>query len=325
MSLLNLDGKKLSFVIPCYGSEKTIISVIEEIVTTVSYKNPYEIICINDCSPDNVYEVLKNLASNNENIKVINLAKNFGQHNALMAGYRHVTGDIIISLDDDGQTSAKECYKLINALNEDNDVIYARYAEKKHSLFKNFGSKMAALMGRILLDVPKDLYLSSYFACKRYVIDEIARYENPYSYLGGLVLRSTKKIGNVDIIHKAREVGSTGYTFKKLLGLWLNGFTAFSVKPLRIATIVGLICSVVGFMYGIWVILNKLFINFDSPIGYSSTMAAIMFIGGMIMLMLGLIGEYIGRIYISINNAPQYVIREKINCEIKDKKEKVNE
>lgn len=318
-------NKKLSFVIPCYGSEKTITSVIEEIIDTVSSRNPYEIICVNDCSPDNVYEVLKKLARDNNRIKVLSLAKNFGQHNALMAGYGEVTGDIIISLDDDGQTPAKECYKLINQLNENNDVIYARYKEKKHSIFKNFGSRIAALMGQILLEVPKDLYVSSYFVCKRYVIDEIIKYKNPYSYLCGLILRTTKKIRNVDIEHREREIGETGYTFTKLLGIWLNGFTAFSVKPLRIATILGMICSMFGFAYGIWVIIKKLFINDSTPMGYSSMMAAIVFIGGMIMIMLGLIGEYIGRIYISINNAPQYVIREKINYDIYYQKEKSNE
>lgn len=309
-----MSNKKLSFVIPCYGSEKTIISVIEEIIDTVGNKNPYEIICVNDCSPDGVYKVLRDLAQSNQNIKVINLAKNFGQHSALICGYRHVTGDIIISLDDDGQTPAKEYYKLINELNADNDVVYARYANKKHSKFKNFGSKMAVVMGRVLLNVPKSLYISSYFACKRYVIDEIVKYENPYPYLGGLIVRATKKIVNVDINHREREMGRTGYTFRKLLSLWLNGFTAFSVKPLRIATILGIFCSLFGFGYGIWTIIKKIFINPNLPIGYSSIMSAIMFVGGVIMLMLGLIGEYIGRIYISINNAPQYVIREKINC-----------
>jgi len=313
-----MNNKKLSFVIPCYGSEKTISSVIGEIVETVIDNNTYEIICVNDCSPDGVHKVLKDLAENNKNIKVLNLAKNFGQHNALMAGYRHVTGDIIVSLDDDGQTPARDCYKLINALNDDIDVIYARYSEKKHSLFKNFGSKMATWMGRALIEVPVNLYLSSYFVCKRYVIDEIIKYENPYSYICGLIVRATKKIRNVDIEHRAREVGSTGYTFSKLLSLWLNGFTAFSVKPLRIATILGLICSLFGFIYGAWIVIEKLFTNSATPMGYSSMMAATLFIGGMIMLMLGLIGEYIGRIYISINNAPQYVIREKFNCDTQD-------
>ncbi|MZK52788.1 glycosyltransferase family 2 protein [Clostridium beijerinckii] len=320
-----MSNKKLSFVIPCYGSEKTIISVIEEIVNTVQHNNPYEIICVNDCSPDGVDSVLKDLAENNKNIKILNLAKNFGQHNALMAGYRHVTGDIIISLDDDGQTPAKDCYKLINALDDNTDVIYAKYPEKKHSLFKNFGSKMATWMGRVLIEVPANLYLSSYFVCKRYVIDEIVKYENPYSYLCGLIVRTTKKIANVDIEHRARKVGTTGYTFSKLISLWLNGFTAFSVKPLRIATIIGLICSVFGFAYGTWIVIEKLFTNSTAPMGYSSTMAAILFIGGMIMLMLGLIGEYIGRIYISINNSPQYVIRERINCNQQNKEEKVDE
>ena len=128
----------------------------------------------------------------------------------------------------------------------------------------------------------------------------------------GLVLRSTGNIANVSVNHRERESGASGYTVKKLLGLWLNGFTAFSVKPLRIATGIGAFSAVVGFLYGIYTIVKRM-INPDVPMGFSSTMAAIVFFGGMIMLMLGLIGEYIGRIYISLNNSPQYVIREKIN------------
>ena len=140
------------------------------------------------------------------------------------------------------------------------------------------------------------------------------RYENSYPYVIGLVLRATKNITNVMVQHREREEGSSGYTFKKLLGLWFNGFTAFSVKPLRLATCVGAFSAFVGFLYGFYTIIKKM-INPDVPLGFSSTMAAIVFFGGMIMIMLGLIGEYIGRIYISLNNSPQYVIRERLNCE----------
>ena len=160
-----------------------------------------------------------------------------------------------------------------------------------------------------MLDKPRDLYVSSYFAAKRYIVDDMIRYENSYPYVIGLVLRATKNIVNVDVNHRSRTVGSSGYTLKKLLGLWMNGFTSFSVKPLRIATCGGCISAFAGFIYGIVVIVQK-FVLPDRVLGFSSLMSAIVFFCGMIMLMLGLIGEYIGRIYISMNNSPQYVIKQ---------------
>jgi len=170
-------------------------------------------------------------------------------------------------------------------------------------------------MTRMMLNKPSDLYISSYFAVKRFVVEDMIRYENAYPYVIGLVLRATKNIANVMVNHREREEGSSGYTVKKLLGLWFNGFTAFSVKPLRLATCVGAFSAFVGFLYGFYTIIKK-FINPDVPLGFSSMMAALVFFGGMIMIMLGLIGEYIGRIYISLNNSPQYVIRERMNFDM---------
>ena len=229
-----------------------------------------------------------------------------------MAGFRHVKGDIVICLDDDGQTPANEVGKLIAGIQEGADVVYARYEHKKHSWFRNFGSKLNELMTRVMLGKPKELYISSYFAARRFVIDEVARYENAYPYVIGLVLRATKNITNVNVTHREREVGTSGYTLGKLINLWVNGFTSFSVKPLRIATMVGAFCAIMGFCYGIYTIIKK-FINPGVPMGFSSLMSAVVFIGGMQMLILGLIGEYIGRIYVCMNNSPQYVIKETIN------------
>ncbi len=304
---------KLSFVIPCYGSEKTIENVVERIVKTVGENNPYEIICVNDCSPDNAYTVLEKLANENKNLKVVNLARNFGQHSAIMAGYHQVTGDIIVCLDDDGQTDPKDCYKLIEALNENVDIAYAKYPSKKESPFRLFGSWTAKKMSQWLCSIPKSIELNSYFACKRFVIDEVVRYENAYPYLAGLMFRSTKKVINVDIPHYEREYGKSGYSLKKLISLWMNGFTAFSVKPLRIATFLGGLTAAIGFLYAIYIIVKKI-LNPSMPMGYSSMMCVLLFIGGVIMLMLGLIGEYIGRIYICLNKSPQYVIRNTVNC-----------
>lgn len=298
-------------MIPCYGSENTISAVVNEIIETVKLRNvfDYEIILVNDSSPDGVWQKIKNLSIVNERVRGINLSKNFGQHAALMAGYSQCNGEIVVSLDDDGQTPADELFSLIDKIDEGYDVVYGSYEEKRHSKFRNFGSYINKIMNEKLISKPKGLSATSYFAVKGYIISEIIRYNNPYPYVGGLIFRATQNITAVPVKHRKRELGISGYTFGKLIMLWLNGFTAFSVKPLRLATMIGFICSIFGFGYGCYTIIHKL-VNPTSPLGYSSMMAALMFIGGMLMLMLGLVGEYIGRIYISINEAPQYVIKE---------------
>lgn len=311
--------KKVSFVIPCYRSENTLEHVVAELEKTMMRPElvtayEFEIILVNDCSPDNTLGTIKKLCAQKSYIKGIAFARNFGQHAALMAGLRQAAGDYVVCLDDDGQTPANEADKLLAKLEEGFDAVYAKYEHKQHSGFRNLGSKVNELMTRVMLEKPKELYISSYFAVKRFVVEDMIRYENSYPYVIGLVLRTTKNITNVVVNHREREQGSSGYTLKKLLGLWFNGFTAFSVKPLRIATCIGGFSAVAGFLYGFYTIIKK-FVNPDVPMGFSSTMAAIVFFGGMIMLMLGLIGEYIGRIYISMNNSPQYVIRERINID----------
>ena len=306
--------EKISFLIPCYRSALTLEGVtteIDETMAAMKDRYTYEIVLVNDCSPDDTFEVIRKLANSRDNVIGINLARNFGQHSALMAGFRYCSGDITVCLDDDGQTPANEVGKLLDKIEEGYDAVYAKYDHKKHSLFRNFGTVMNEEMARFLLGKPKELYVSSYFAVRKFVVEEMLRYENPYPYVIGLVLRTTKRIANVNVNHRQREIGTSGYTLSKLLGLWLNGFTAFSVKPLRIATMMGGLFAVVGFVYGIYTVIRKL-VNPIAPLGWSSTMAALMFIGGFMLLMQGLVGEYIGRIYISMNSAPQFVIREVI-------------
>jgi undecaprenyl-phosphate 4-deoxy-4-formamido-L-arabinose transferase len=306
----------ISFVIPCYRSQDTIEDVVLEIEQTMKTLTEYthEIIMVNDSSPDDTYEVIKNICMKNSNCKGANFAKNFGQHAALMAGLRLSKGDIVVCLDDDGQTPADEVGKLLARLNEGSDVVYAKYLKKKHSAFRNFGSHVNEKMTEKLLGKPKDLYVSSYFAAKKFVVTDMIRYENSYPYVIGLVLRTTKNISNVEVNHREREVGHSGYTLGKLLGLWFNGFTAFSVKPLRFATMVGFVSAIIGFVYGIYTVVKRLIVP-DIPAGFSALMAVLLCVGGMLMLMLGMVGEYVGRVYISLNNAPQYVIKEMINEE----------
>lgn len=302
---------RLSFVIPCYGSETTIEIVVHELINTLKQRPEYdyEIILVNDCSPDQVWERIRALVLTNPKIIGINLAKNFGQHSALMAGYRKCTGDLIISLDDDGQTPACELFTLVDKIREGWDVVYASYEHKMHNGFRNFGTWMNEKMTESLLEKPKDLRVTSYFIMQRFIMDEILRYQNAYPYIEGLIFRATKRITNVPVTHKSRMVGQSGYTFKKLVTLWFNGFTAFSVKPLRIATLCGTASAFLGFCYGLYVVIRKL-VDPTIEMGWSSIISSIFLMGGLILVMLGLIGEYIGRIYISINNAPQYTIRE---------------
>ena len=308
---------KVCFVIPCFRSAQTLPGVVEELQTAMEamQEYDYEVILVNDCSPDDTFEVIRRLSGENRRIRGINLARNFGQHSALMAGFRYGKGDIVVCLDDDGQTPAREVGKLLAGIRQGADVVYAKYNQKHHSGFRNWGSRINERMTRVMLGKPKDLYLSSYFAARRFVIEEVKRYENAYPYVIGLVLRTTGNIVNVEVTHRERAAGESGYTLGKLLALWFNGFTAFSVKPLRIATISGALCAMAGFLYGIYTIVKKIFINPPGLVtGFSALMSVLVFMGGMLMLMLGLVGEYMGRMYISMNNSPQYVIREMVGA-----------
>ena len=269
----------------------------------------YEIVLVNDCSPDNVWHVIEGLAETEKNVIGINLAKNFGQHSALMAGYGKCSGEYVVSLDDDGQAPLDSLNDLITKLEEGYDVVYAYYHEIKQNLFRRFGSWMAGKMGEMMLEPPKDFKGSSFYIARNFVIREMCNYKNAYPYLVGLVLRITRKIAWVETNHRSRLEGTSGYSFARLLGLWLNGFTAFSVKPLRASTFLGFFFAFLGFAFSIVVVVRRL-LGLTTVDGWSTIIALILIIGGCILMMLGLIGEYVGRIYICINESPQYVIKE---------------
>lgn len=314
----NYKEKLLSFVIPCYRSEHTIEKVINEIIETVSLRSEwdYEIICVNDCSPDGVYDVLLKLASNNKKIKVVNFSKNMGKASAVLAGYYFANGKYTVNLDDDFQSPTYELWKLIDSLeNDECDIVTAHYFVKKEVAWKRIGSKINSAMTTIMLDKPKDLRFDNFTAQKCFVTKEMTKYTNAYPYLEGLVLRITKRVKMIPMEQRNRaDDNTTGFTHKKSISLFANGLTAFSVKPLRMATFLGSLTAVLGLVFAIYIVINKI-LHPDLPMGYSSLMCVLLFIGGMLMLMLGVIGEYIGRIYICLNKAPQYVIRNTVNIE----------
>lgn len=317
MSPYTVCENLISFVIPCYCSELTIEAVVNEIIEKVSEQSrfDYEIILINDFSKDKTKDVIFRLAEENHHITAIDFSRNFGQHSAMMAGFHKVRGEYVVCLDDDGQMPIESVFSLIEELEKGADVAFGQYEDVKQRWYRNIGSSINAKMTEVLLEKPKDTFMSSFWAGKRFVVDEVIRYEGAYPYIGGLLLRITRNMVSIPVVQRERAAGRSGYTFLKLINLWLNGFTAFSVKPLRFATFCGGLSAAAGFIYGLVMIVRKL-LNPDILLGYASTITVLLFIGGMIMLMLGIVGEYIGRIYICLNKAPQYVIKE-----VKDQRE----
>ena len=307
--------KTLSFVIPCYRSAHTVGDVVAEIEATVAARADefdYEIILVNDGSPDNTAQVITGLCQSDPKLIFVNLSRNFGQHSALMAGFAQVSGDIVICLDDDGQTPACECFRLIDKVLEGNDIVFAKYGNKQHNWFRNLGSRFNAACSHFFFDQPKDLTFTSYYACLRFVVDNALRYHNPFPYIGGLLFQSISTYASVPVQHRKRTDGKSGYSLRKLIGLWASGVTAFSIKPLRFADYLGMCTAVAGFVFALVTIIQKI-TNPDMMAGWASTVSVLLVLGGLIILLIGIVGEYIGRIYLSINNSPQYVVRNVID------------
>ncbi len=302
----------ISFVIPCYCSEGSVELVMDEVREVVAQRPgfDYQIIAVNDCSPDGTLDALKRAAAADEHVTAIDLARNGGRHSALMCGCHYAQGDYVVFVDDDQQCPLDRLWDLLAPLLDGSaDVAIARYPKKQQSRFKNMGSWVNDRGATWLLGKSPDLKFSNFSAMRRFVRDEVVKYTNPYPYLSGLMFRSTSRVVNVDMEERERLIGEGHYTFAKSLSLLVNSFTSFSVKPLRIATVLGVVLAALGALFALYVVIRKLLIP-QTALGWSSTMAMMVFIGGMIMLMLGIIGEYLGRIYISLNNSPQFVVRE---------------
>ena len=303
---------KYSVIIPCYRSSESIREVIE--LTMEEFKkldiDDYEFVAVDDCSPDEgkTAEALRELAAEYDCVTAIELARNAGQHNALMAGLNYADGDVFISMDDDLQTHPSQLHLLIDELNKGYDIVYGYYPEKKHSGFRNFGSWFNHTSVRILIGKPKDMKTSSFWIIRRFVRDYVIQYKNQYTYIQGLFLRTTDNISSVPVEHFDRVYGTSGYTFKKLVSLWSN-VMGFSIVPLRIARNFGAVVALIGIIGAIIVFIRKLMFP-AAAIGWSSLMFAIFFFSGMMMLFLGIIGEYLGRMFLSMSNNPQYVVKQ---------------
>ncbi|MEO6742102.1 MAG: glycosyltransferase family 2 protein [Chthoniobacteraceae bacterium] len=299
----------LTIVVPLYNSEATLERLIAEL-SALKVDGGHELVLVNDGSRDRTIAVCEALMSTaTVPITLVKLSRNFGEHHAVMGGLHYASGDFIVTMDDDLQNPPSEVMKLVHCARESgHEVVYSYYDDKQHEGWRNLGSWLTNRMADFLLDKPKGLYLSSFRCMSAFVAREICRYDGPFAYVDGLILQVTQNIGRVLVSHAARESGRSGYTMRKLLKLWLNMFVNFSVIPLHLATMLGFAIAALGFIYTVSVIVEHF--THGTPLGWSSLMAALTVFSGTQLIVLGMAGEYIGRIFLTANKRPQFVVKE---------------
>jgi undecaprenyl-phosphate 4-deoxy-4-formamido-L-arabinose transferase len=308
----HMTGGKLSIVIPCYNSADSISGVLQgnDAIFQSLGISDYEYILVNDHSRDDTDKVIKEIARNRNNVTAVTLAKNCGQHAAIMAGFRFATGEYVATCEDDGQTNMEALGDMMAKLAEGYDVVSTFWKERdKRSVMRSWGTKAYCWVADNLLPNPEHVTVSIFFLARRYIIDEIRKYRQPYPFIPGLLLRTTTNIAVVTCRQLPRKAGRSGYNFGKLLRLWMDSFTAFSIVPLRVSSFVGFFTSVCGILFALVVVVRKLLLA-DIAVGWSSLVSIFLVVSGLILCVLGIMGEYVGRIYMSINGTPQFVVRD---------------
>jgi undecaprenyl-phosphate 4-deoxy-4-formamido-L-arabinose transferase len=300
----------VSIVIPVFRSESILPKLVEKIHCEMKNENladHFELLLINDCSPDKSWTVVKELAGKYSFVKGASLRRNFGQHNATMAGLNHVSGNIVVIMDDDLQHPPEAIGDMIKAVSNGFDVCYTNYINRKHALWKKLGSRFNDWAATKLLGKPEGLYLSSFKALRREVVDEIIKYDGPYAYVDGLVLDITDSITSINIEHQDRLEGEGSYNLLRSVSLWMKMATSFSVLPLRFASFMGFSLAILSIIMIVIILLQKM-IHPEMAAGWASLIATILFIGGAQMLCIGMIGEYLGRTYLKLNGKPQFTV-----------------
>jgi glycosyltransferase involved in cell wall biosynthesis len=305
----------LSFVIPLYNSAETIGALVKSIEGLV-VEGGHEIVLVNDGSRDNTAAVCRLLVRAAKiPIVYIEHARNYGEHNAVLTAWRHAGGAHIVNLDDDGQNPPDEAVRLWrHARTAGLDVVFGHYDTKQHAAWRNLGSWFTNRMTDWALDKPRGFYLSSFRCVTSFVAWEVATHTGPYPYVDGLILQVTQRIGSLPVRHDQRQAGASGYTFRRLVRLWLSAWVNFSVLPLRIATVLGLAMAMCGLIA--LVVLAWLWLRDVGPAsGFGWLMGALLVFSGAQLVMLGLIGEYVGRMFLTVNQRPQAVVRQVVRGE----------
>lgn len=303
-------NRALSFVIPLYNSSKTIVPLVKTIEALV-VEGGHEIVLVNDGSRDDTAAVCRGLVREAK-VPVIYVehARNYGEHNAVLTGWRHASGAHIVNLDDDGQNPPDEAVRLWRHARETGlDVVFGHYMLKQHSAWRNFGSWFTNRMTDWAIDKPRGFYLSSFRCVSAFMARKVAEHTGPYPYLDGLILQVTQRLGSVEVRHDPRQAGTSGYTFRRLARLWLSAWVNFSILPLRLATLLGLTIALIG-VFALGVVAWLWYFGEGPTYGFGWIMGALLVFSGTQLVMLGLIGEYVGRMFLTVNQRPQSVVRE---------------
>lgn len=307
----------LSIVIPVYNGAGCIADLVGTL-EDLSIEGGHEIVLVNDGSADNSLAVCQKLVEKARiPLTLVNLARNYGEHNAVMAGLRYASGAHVITMDDDLQNPPEEVQRLLAfAQRNGKQVVYTYYDNKRHAVWRNLASRFTNRVADFVLDKPRGLYLSSFRCMTAFVVREIIRYEGPFPYVDGLILQVTHDIDRLLVHHLPRATGSSNYTMRRLLRLWMNMFVNFSVMPLRISTLTGFALSALGAI-GVAMAVGEALISSPPP-GWASLMAAVLLLSGVQLVILGIVGEYLGRLYLTVNRRPQSVVKEVHHVEPKD-------
>jgi undecaprenyl-phosphate 4-deoxy-4-formamido-L-arabinose transferase len=309
----------VSVVVPVFRSEgclQPLAAALERALTAAGYS--YELILVNDYSPDGSWWVIEELCRRHHNIIGVDLRRNFGQDNAIMTGLRLARGRLIAIMDDDLQHHPDDLPSLLRKAEEGYDVVYGDFRKKRHRLWKNLGSWLNGKVAEWVIDKPKDVYLSPYKVVRREVSDLICRYEGPAPYVDGLLFQVTARIAQVPVEHHKRYAGQSTYTFWNSVRVWARLALSFSVKPLRIVSICGFAFAALGLAMAAVVVIYRVFYPEDFPpaaVGWASLMVALLLLGGVQMIFFGVMGEYAGRTFLRVNNKPQTAIRQVLNAE----------
>ena len=296
-------------MVPVYNGAASVGELVDAL-SQLRIDGGLEIVLVNDGSRDNSREVCRELVANARvPLTLLDLSRNFGEHNAVMAGLRQARGRFIITMDDDLQNPPEEVAKLFeHARNGDYDVVYTHYARKEHAAWRNLGSALTNRCADWLIDKPKGLYLSSFRCISSFARDQIVTYAGPYPYVDGLLMQTTQNIGRLEVLHLPRAVGRTNYTLRRLIRLFLSMFLNFSVMPLRLAALSGFAMSALGLAGFVFVLFEAIF--GETPSGWASLMSAFLLLAGVQLIILGLMGEYLGRLYLTVNRKPQAIVRD---------------
>ena len=305
-----MSGAELSVVIPVYNGSETIVAVVEEVQSALAGLS-HEIVLVNDGSSDASEAVCNRLAARYpETVTFVQLSRNFGEHAAVLAGLRRTRGRYVATMDDDGQNPPDQILLLLDyARAHDLDVVYGRYREKRHSRLRNWGSWFTNAVATVVLKKPPELYLSSFRVMSRFLVKAVTRYRGPYPYLDGLILQATQRIGQIEIEHRQRQGGRSGYNLRRLVRLWSNMFLGFSIAPLRLATLGGMAVSLLSFVLLVAIVVDKLFFSPNVTVGIPTVLVCLTFFAGVQLWVLGMVGEYVGRVFLQLHGKPQAVVR----------------